>query len=95
MRERTERSFEAYVAPLKNLTVFRYLRRVMTAVDDDWSTIVGNLQRAMNSWGWLLRILIREGADPKVLGHFFKVVTQEVLLFRAEAWVLTPGWSGP
>ena len=36
------------------------------------------------------RILIREVADPKVLGHFFKVVTQAVLMFGAETWVLTP-----
>ena len=35
------------------------------------------------------RILIREGADSKVSGHFFKAVVQAVLLFGAEAWVLT------
>ena len=35
------------------------------------------------------RVLIREGADSKVLGHFFKAVVQVALLFGAEAWVLT------
>ena len=45
---------------------------------------------ARNSWGRLLRILSREGVDPKVSGHFFKEVNQEVLLFGAETWVLTP-----
>ena len=38
----------------------------------------------------MLRILIQEGADLKVLGHFFKAVVQELLLFGAEAWVLSP-----
>ena len=36
------------------------------------------------------RILIWEGEDPKVSGHFIKAVVQAVLLFGAEPWVLTP-----
>ena len=36
------------------------------------------------------RLLIREGADPNVLGDLFKAVVQAVLLFGAETWVLTP-----
>ena len=36
-----------------------------------------------------MRILIREGVNPKVSGHFFKAVVQEVLLFGEETWVLT------
>ena len=62
----------------------------MTAVDDDWPVAVGNLWKARKSWGRLLRILSREGADPKVLGYFFKAVTQAVLLFGVETWVITP-----
>ena len=52
--------------------------------------MVGNLNKAKKSWGRLLRNLRREGADPKVSGHLFKAVTQAVLLFGAETWVLTP-----
>ena len=47
--------------------------------------------KARKSWGRLLWILSREGADPKVSGHFSKAVTQGVLLFGAETWVLKPG----
>ena len=36
----------------------------------DWPAVVGNFQRERKSWGRLLRILIQEGADPKVSGHF-------------------------
>ena len=70
MRESKESEFEAYVALLGNVTVFKYLGEVMTAVDDDWPAVVVNLWKSRKSWGRLLRILSQEGADPKVLGHF-------------------------
>ena len=41
---------------------FTYLGRVMTAGDDDWPAVAGNLKKARRSWGWLSRILMREGA---------------------------------
>ena len=62
----------------------------MTAGDYDWLTVVGNLGKARKSWGRLYRILSREGADPKVLGSFYKAVAQAMLLFGAETCVLTP-----
>ena len=37
----------------------------------------------------MARVLGREGADPKVSRSFYTAVTQQVLLFRAETWVLT------
>ena len=68
---------------------YYYYYSVISAVDDDWHAVVGKLQKTRKSWGRLLRILRREGADPKVSGYFFKAVTQAVLLFGAETWVLT------
>ena len=35
------------------------------------------------------RVLGREGADPKVSRSFYTAVTQSVLLFGEENWVLT------
>ena len=64
--------------------------RVITAGDEYWPVVAGILQKARNSWGRMLQILIREGADPKMSGHQFKAVVQVVLLFGAEMWVLTP-----
>ena len=46
----------------------------MAAGDDDCPVVAGNLQKAKKIWERMLRILIWEGADPKVLGHFFKAV---------------------
>ena len=68
LRETTERALEAYVSPLENVTAFKYMEQVMTAGDDDWPEVMGNLQRERKSWGRLSRILIQEGADPKVSG---------------------------
>ena len=72
------------------MTAFRYLGRVMTAVGDDWTKVVGNLHKERKRWGRLSRILSREGADLMVSGHFLKAVTQVVLLLGGETWVLTP-----
>ena len=83
-----ERAFEAYREPLENVTAFRYLGRVLTVVDDDWLALVGNLGKVRKSWGQLSRILSREGSDLKVLGNFFKAVSQVVLLFGADMWML-------
>ena len=85
-----ERVFEAYGELLENITAFRYLGRVLTAGDDDCLAMVGNLVKARKSWGRLSWILIREGADLKVSGNFYKVVVQSVLLFGAETWILAP-----
>ena len=68
---------------------FRYLGRVLTATDDDWPAVARTLQKARATWGLLARILGREGADPKVSRNFYIAVTQQVLLFGAESWVLT------
>ena len=58
--------------------------------DDDWLVVVGKFGKAIKSWGRLSWILSREGADTKVSGHFYKAVSQAVLLFGADTWVLTP-----
>ena len=90
LKERSERAFKAYREPMENLTKFRYLERVLMAGYDDWLVVVEKLGKAQKRWGWLSRILIREGAHLKVLGKCYKVVAQAVFLFGAEMWVLTP-----
>ena len=65
-RESSKRDFEAYGEQIQNFSIFRYLRRVLTAVDDDWLALVGNFGKAQKSWGRVSRILSWEGADLKV-----------------------------
>ena len=74
---------------MQSVTEFRYLGRILTNTDDDWPAVARNLQKARVIWGRLARILGREGADLKVSRNFYIAVTQQVLLFGAERWVLT------
>ena len=85
----TERAFHTYGKKMRAVTEFRYLGRILTNTDDDWPEVAGNLRKARVTWGRMARILGREGADPKVSRNFYIAVTQQVLLFGVETWVLT------
>ena len=63
------------------MTAFSYLGRVLTAGYDNLITLVGNLGKARKSLWRLSWILIREGADPKVFGHFYKAVIDPSILY--------------
>ena len=69
-------AFEVYWEQLKTVPSFKYLGRILTAGDDDWPVVAGNLEKARKSWGRLQRILSREGEDKRVSGKFFKAVVQ-------------------
>ena len=62
----------------------------MTAGDDNWPAVAGNLAKAQKSWGRPQGILQREGATPRISVNFFKAVVHQVLLFEAETLVVTP-----
>ena len=89
MRITLEREFHTYREQMRAVTEFRYLGRVLTDTDDDWPGVTGNIRKARASWGQLARVLGREGADPKVSCSFYTAMTQQVLLFGLESWVLT------
>ena len=89
-RESAARAFQAYIMPIKTVTYFKYLRRVMMALEKDWTEVLGNLWEARENRYWMTSILGRDYAIPRVLGMFFKAVVQAVLLFGSETWVTTP-----
>ena len=60
---------------MEAVSEFRYLGRLLTATDDDWPAVAGNIQKARVSWGRLTRVRGREGADPKVSRSFYTDVT--------------------
>ena len=74
---------------MEAVSEFSYLRRLLTATEDDWPVVAGNIRKSRVSWGRLARVLGRERADPKVSWIFYTAVTQQVLLFGAETWILT------
>ena len=71
IQEITEIAFEVYGKQLNTVPSFKYLGRILTAGDDDWPAVAGNLGKARKSWGRLKRILRREGAGKRVSGGFF------------------------
>ena len=42
--------FSAYRRPLKMVTSFKYLGRVISAADDDWPEVVQNILKARMEW---------------------------------------------
>ena len=90
MQESEENAFQAYGRPLVMFTLFKYLGRVLMAVDENWLAAVGNLRKKWKSWTWMAKILVREVDIPRVSGMFFKAVVQAVLLFGSDMWVMNP-----
>ena len=68
--------------------MFKYLGRMMDRSDDNWPEVLQNIRKARQVWGWLGKMLQREGAEPNVSEKFYCVVIQAVLLFGAETWVM-------
>ena len=56
---------------------------MMTAVNDDWPAVVGNIQRERKRWGQLSRIFEPVGGRSEGVRAFFKALTQAVLLLGA------------
>ena len=59
MRENLERAFHAYGQPMEAVTEFWYLGRLLTATDDNWPAVAGNIKKARRIWGRLARVLGR------------------------------------
>ena len=59
MWENLERAFHAYGKPMEEVSEFCYLGRLLTATDDDWPVVAGNIRKARVSWGRLARVLGR------------------------------------
>ena len=88
-RDNLERAFSAYRQPMEAVSEFQYLGRILTATDDDWPEVAGNIKKVRRCWGSLAWVLGREGEDHKVSRIFYIAETQQVLLFGAETWVVT------
>ena len=45
-RENSKWAFKAYGEPMEAVSEFKYLGRILTAIDDDWLAVDGNLKKA-------------------------------------------------
>ena len=72
------------------VTSFKYLDRVLLVADDEWLTVVQNVVKAQTVWWIMSKILIRKVERPRISRFFFKSITQSVLLFDTESWLVNP-----
>ena len=77
-RALTLSTFRSYGQPLETVAYFKYLGRVIYAVDEDCLSVIRNMVNAWVFWRRMTRILSREGVRPRVSGFFFKASIQSV-----------------
>ena len=88
-RRRNVVAFQDYGRPLVSVSEFNYLGRMLTALDDNWPAVVGNLIKVWNRWARMSRILGQEGADPQTSGNFYNALVQYTRLFGADSWLIS------
>ena len=59
-REIMVRDFQAYGRPLESLKFFKYLGRIIKALDDNWPEVVGDLRKLKKIWSSVSKKLVRE-----------------------------------
>jgi hypothetical protein len=80
--------FTACNAPLNSEHMFKHLGWLLSNTDDEWLALHKNLTKARKRWATVSRVLAREGASPRVLAMFYKVVVQSVPLYGCETLVV-------
>jgi hypothetical protein len=81
--------FQANGIDVEQVDGFCYLGRELVSDGTDAPAIAKNIRKARARWGQISRLLVREGADSKIAGNFYKVVVQSVLLYGSETWVVS------
>ena len=85
----TELAIKDYGIPLVPVTSYKYLGRVLLAVDDNWPAVVNNFSIECKEWVRLNRVLSRNGVNDRTLIHIYLAVVQSVILYGSETWVIT------
>jgi hypothetical protein len=80
-------TFQIQDQPIKTVTTFRYLGRILTSWDNDWEAARQNLYKAKQRWAMISRILMRESAT-RISALFYKATIQMILLYGSETWVI-------
>ena len=82
MQSSTERAFWAHGCPLTSVSQFNYIGRVLTASVDEWTTVVGNIKKALQKWDRFSRILGREGENTRMSGISVERLTSLSILHQ-------------
>jgi hypothetical protein len=61
--------------PIETVEEFEYyLGRIVTKHDKDEPAVMRNLARARAKWASMRRFVVRDAADPKTMGTFYRTV---------------------
>ena len=63
---------------------------ILTSMDDDWTSVVGNFCKERKIWERLLQILGSDREYTWKSGRFYMVVVQEIMILVLEMWVVNP-----
>ena len=87
--------FTVQHVPLESVRTFVYLGRPLSCLDSDWPAVYKNVKKARQRWAMVCRVLVREGANPRVSGMFYKAVVQSTLLYGSETWNISSAMLKP
>ena len=81
IEERMGRVFSAYGTPLTAVPSFKYLGRILSSTNIDWTLVDQNMQQDPVKWGEMVNTLGGERPDRRTAGRFYVATVQAVLLF--------------
>ena len=62
----------------------------LNVTDYYFTEVIGNLQKARQSWAHMSRIMGQEGTDARALGHLYLSIVHAILIFGLETGVMNP-----
>jgi hypothetical protein len=68
---------------------FKYLGCPISTTGLDWPAVQYSIKKAHQQWARISKILTWQGSRPKVMGYYYKMVCQAMLLYSCETWVIT------
>ena len=77
------------VDPLEPADNFPYLDLTITYNNSDWVAMYHKPQKSWERWGMISKVLTKIWETARYCGMLYKLVTQMVLLYGSESWVVT------
>ena len=69
-----EMDLTTYIQPLTEVSSFKYIGRLLPALECDWPSVVSNHSNARKKWARLLIFLGWESADSRKSGDLYMAV---------------------
>lgn len=75
---------------IETVTSFKYLGRYLKATIRDDLAVHSNITKARLQWNRISPVLRAHSFPNRIKGLFYKAIVQDILLFGADSWTLTP-----